>query len=297
MRWRAGLLVFSLSAVASSAGAEGEKAASKQTLEKPRYGSGAERRVANASFGASPEELLAIQGGCSVVCAQHEACIQQRCVETCSPSCRAGTYCTASGECEVLSHDQKTVLTEADRQRLSGAMSKDKTNAIFVDFGGIVGFGVRPGIEWGEKHAVLARLHLLNTGVMSYAAFAENEFQRFDWGFGLGTGYRHYEALGGNMRGIYYGAGLQFSVLRVGSRGVEDVNETLYSLSPYGEFGYRWVFGDFLLGLGPQLALSYPVASGISGRDANICEQTERCDDANKRRLVGTVNFEVGWFQ
>lgn len=99
------------------------------------------------------------------------------------------------------------------------------------------------------------------------------------------------------MRGIYYGAGLQFAVLRVGSRGRENVNETLYSLAPYGEFGYRWAFGDFLLGLGPQLAISYPVASGISGPDADICEETERCDDANKRRLVGTVNFEVGWFQ
>ena len=304
IRWRAMLLVLSLAAVASSAEPDDSAAEDSDNGEKsesgvipPRPGSGAARRASNASYGASAQELLAIQGGCTVVCEQHQACIEQRCIEKCRPSCQLGTYCAPSGECTPLPHPEKPILTEEDRQRLSGHQSKDKTTVILADFGGIVGYGVRPGIEWGQGDSLIARIHLLNTGVMSYAAFSENEFQRFEWGFGTSVGYRHYEATTGYMRGFYFGGGLDFSALRVGSRGEADVQQMLYSAAPYGEFGYRWVFGNLAVAFGPQLALRYPIATGLSGNDTDICERSERCDDIVGRRLEGTVNFELGWFQ
>jgi hypothetical protein len=307
IRWRAGVAVMAFAGIAFSAEPEDPAEpidSGASGVIPPRPGSGAERRVSNASDGASAHELLAIQGGCAVVCEQHQACIEQRCIEKCSPSCQLGSYCAPSGECTALPQPEKPVLTEADRQRLSGHQSKDKTAVVFVDVGGIVGYGARLGMEWGKRDSLVSRVHLLNTGIMSYAAFTENEFQRFEWGFGTSVGYRHYEASTGNMRGFYFGGGLDFSVIRVGTRGKKDadgknyaVQQMIYSAAPYGEFGYRWVFGDIAIAFGPQLALRYPVATGLSGDNTDICEETGRCEEIVGRRLEGTVNFEIGWFQ
>lgn len=297
IRWRAAFLVLSLAAVASSAEPDAPEGANSSGVVPPNPGSGAARRASNASYGASAQEILAIQGGCSVVCAQHEACIEQRCIEKCRPSCQLGTYCSPSGDCTALPHPEKAILTEEDQERIAGKKSKDKTTLVFVDVGGLVGYGVRPGMEWGKGDSLISRIHLLNTGIMSYAAFAESELQRFEWGFGTSVGYRHYEAATGYMRGFYFGGGLEFTAIRVASRGELDVQQTVYAAAPYGEFGYRWVFGDLAFTFGPQLALRYPVATGVSGEDTDSCSESDSCENIVGRKLQGTMNLEVGLFQ
>ncbi len=245
----------------------------------------AERRAAQA-----------YQDGCPVVCAQHQACVQHRCVDMCRPDCREGTHCTPAGTCEASSQPSHAILTEAERQRLSGLPSSDSKWLVFADLGGLIGFGVRPGLEYGDLDSVLFRLHFLNTGVMSHAVFVENENEYFDWGFGASVGYRHYESSWGNLRGFYVGGGLDYSVNLIRSRGETDLSQLRHAVAPYGEFGYRWVFDHFALAFGPTLALRYPVFVGTFGGDKELCKTEIECEETS-RRFEGTVNFEVGWFQ
>lgn len=236
------------------------------------------------------------RGGCPVVCAQHQACIHHRCVEMCQPDCREGTYCTPAGNCEPVTRRAEPELTEAERQRLSGLPSRDSRALVFIDMGGVLGYGVRPGLEFGTLHSGLLRLQLLNTGIMSHAVYVENEYERFEWGFGLSIGYRHYESSWGNLRGFYVGGGLDYSISMIGSRGDTDLNQMRHSAAPYGEFGYRWVFGSFMFGFGPTLALRYPVFVGSFGSDQDLCGKQFDCQETS-RRFEGTVNLELGWFQ
>lgn len=235
--------------------------------------------------------------GCPVVCDQHEACIEDRCVATCRPSCRRGTFCSASGECESIPQPQTPLLTETDRQRLSGAESADSKVFVFVDFGGIIGYGARVGVETGRRNTIVSRATLLNTGIMSHAAYVENEQQRFDWGFGASLSYRHYEKAAGNMRGFYVGGGLDYSVARLQLRGQLDIAQLQHSAAPFGEFGYRWVFGTFAIGFGPTLMVRYPVASTIVGQDSDLCGAEASCSEARGRRFEGMMHIELGWFQ
>lgn len=234
--------------------------------------------------------------GCPVVCAQHEACVQHRCVSMCRPDCREGTYCTPYGTCEAHVALSETRLTEAERQFLSGQPSRDSRWLVFVDVGGVIGYGARLGVETGVLNSLLLRLHLLNTGIMSHAVFVENENERFDWGFGASVGYRHYASTWGNLRGFYVGGGLDYSASLIESRGDTDLSQIRHSAAPYGEFGYRWVFGSFALAFGPTLALRYPVFVGTFGRDKDLCRTELECEETS-RRLEGTVNVELGWFQ
>lgn len=243
------------------------------------------------------EQPASDPGGCPVVCSRYEACIENRCVDACRAGCRVGTFCTASGECEPLPQPDVPILTEEDRQRLSGAVSREKKFVLFADVGGIIAFGLRPGFEYGIQHSVVSRVQFLNTGVMSHAVFQQNEFQRFDWGFGTSVGYRYYEAKWGNLRGFYFGGGLEYTAISVVDRTDNELRTILYTAAPFGEFGYRWVSGDFVYGFGPTLSLRYPIGTGFSLGNREACSQVSACDDIASRRFEGTLNIEIGWFQ
>lgn len=236
-------------------------------------------------------------GDCRTVCGQHEACIETRCVEMCRPSCRQGTFCTENGECAAIPVPEEPILTEADRQRLSGAESADSDTLVFVDVGGIIGLGVKPGIEFGKQHSIILRTTLGATGLMSHAYYADNEFLRYEFSFGGSVGYRFYEATWGNLRGFYFGGGIDYTYVRVADRNQPQFHESLNGVAPFGEFGYRWVFKDISIGFGPTLALRYPIATAFARSNAPSCAGEVTCDEARGRKFEGTVHFEVGWFQ
>src|SRR5690606_16960942 len=246
----------------------------------------------------SEEELSSRQpGGCPVLCSAHEACIEHRCVEMCRTGCRSGTYCTASGDCQPLPQPKVPSLTEAERQRLAGHKSAELKNVLFGDLGGIAGFGLAIGYEHGRESSFLLRGRMLNTGVMSHAVYAENEYERFAWGVGGSVGMRLYEATWGNLRGCSDGGGVDYSVIRVMDRVRTGEGQTLHSVAPFGEFGYRWVFGSFAIGFGPTIGLRYPVGTGFFSRGKAICRDEKGCADGDGRRFEGVLHLEVGWFQ
>lgn len=236
-------------------------------------------------------------GGCPILCSNYEACIEHRCVETCRPGCQPGAYCTADAECLPLPQPKEAILTEADRQLISGAESSDSKVLLLLNVGGVIGFGVQPGMEFGKKHSFIVRAQLMNTGLMTHAAYEENEFLRFEWGFGASAAYRYYEADWGNLRGFYYGGGVDYRITQVTARADPTSDEVVQTLAPFGEFGYRWVFGNFALGFGPTLAFRFPIASDVGKLNSEVCDVNADCEDVGASRFEGTMNVEIGWFQ
>lgn len=237
-------------------------------------------------------------GLCQEICDQDAACVDARCVVRCVPDCRDGTYCTADGECLPIQRGGSERPTEAELQGRLGASSADATHAAILDVGGVLFMGARPTYEWGRKHSFHVRLALLNTGMMPYFLEPQSASERFEWGFGASAGYRRYEAGWGNLRGFYWGGGLDYTVTEVRDPFDELVATVTHYGSGYGEFGYRWVFGDFLFGFGPALAVKVPfwtdrraLAGGGSCLSAGTCPR-----DVNAR-VEGTMVVEVGWLE
>lgn len=231
---------------------------------------------------------------CPEVCGANEACIHGRCVHTCVPDCRTGTICMPSGQC-MAPPVEKDRRTEDELARLAGAESADATQSLLIDLGGIFFLGAQVGYEWGARDAWIARLQLMNTGIMSYAIEPQNEFERFELGFGASLGYRRYEAKVGNLRGFYYGGGLLFQAVHTEDLFRGRFERTSYFTGPYGEFGYRWVFGSLLFGFGPNLSIRVPFAHTLYAREPGSCVYRNDCGTPGAARFEGTLALEIGW--
>lgn len=237
-------------------------------------------------------------GLCQEVCGQGEACVDARCVVRCVPSCREGTYCTADSECLPIPHGNVDVPTEAELQRRLGASSALATHAAVLDLGGVLFMGARPTFEWGYKHSFHVRAVLMNTGMMPYFLEPQSASERFEWGFGASVGYRHYEAQWGSLRGFYWGGGLDYAVTEVRDPFQELVATVTHYGAGYAEFGYRWVFGDFLFGFGPALAVKVPFwmdRRPLPG--GGDCLAAGTCPRDMNARVEGTMVVEVGWLE
>lgn len=235
-------------------------------------------------------------GLCDRVCDVGEACVDGRCLARCSPNCREGTYCTPSGQCMPMPTPPKEEETESELQTRLGSPSAGATMVVSADVAGVLFRGVRPTLEWGRKNAFLARLLLMNTGLMNYFEEPTDGYERFEWGFGVELGYRRYEAKTGNLRGFYYGGSLGYSLSAVG-----DFTSELYTVQNHrvgvlAEFGYRWVFDHLVFGFGPTLGLRVPVHERFRSTGSGSCVEDNSCDRPNPLLFEGTLAIEVGWF-
>lgn len=237
-------------------------------------------------------------GLCPQICGQDEACVDGRCSVRCVPSCRDGTYCTAERECLPIPKIGATQPTEGELQRRLGARSAAATHATVVDMGGVFFMGIRPTYEWGRRHSAHVRIMLMNTGMMPYFLEPQSAVERFEWGFGTSFGYRWYEAGWGNLRGFYWGAGLEYAVTEVRDPFQDLVATVTHYGSGYAEFGYRWVFGDFLFGFGPALAVKVPFLMDRRAMPGGgSCLAAGTCPRDTSARVEGTMVVEVGWLE
>ncbi len=236
-------------------------------------------------------------GLCAEVCGQDEACVDGRCLARCSPSCREGTYCTPAGECLPLPAAPQAEPTEEELQSRLGRPSRNATKAAVLDLGGVLFRGARPSFEWGRQHAFQVRAVFMNTGVMSYFLGLQTEYERFEWGFGASVGYRRYEAKWGNLRGFYYGAGLDYAVTEVRDESQGRYVAYTHYAGGHAEFGYRWVFDHFLFGFGPSLGTQVPFYNGFSSTGPDGCTASDACPVTSEPRFEGNMVVEIGWFQ
>lgn len=233
---------------------------------------------------------------CGEICNQNAACVDGRCVELCTPACREGTYCSASSECLPLPQVTREGDTEGELLLSKGQESLGSRHVALVDVGGALFLGVRPTYEWGVQHALLVRLQFMNTGASSYKVEIQSEHERLDWGIGTYFGYRRYETDFGNLRGFYWGGGGSYHAVSVRDTTSREVQTITHYAGIYGEFGYRWVFRDFLFGFGPSLGFRLPIAAHYLPLGPDSCTNGGDCSRDGRVSFDGAVSVEVGWF-
>lgn len=166
----------------------------------------------------------------------------------CIPVCQLGEKCV-DGQCEP---------TESGVESREPHWSDRETgtaDSIFTVHSNLLGaaqWGLTLGLELGTKYSAIARVRTLNVGVWPYLGAATGEI---DWGIGAAAGFRWYTAPGGNLRGFFMGAAVEYFHVE-GERA--PYTWTVGYLGPEVELGYRWIKKHFLVGVG--------IASGGLGR-------------------------------
>jgi hypothetical protein len=307
--WGWSLVGFAQSEPRARAAASGDTAAPEASQDAAEAGKSTPGSAESQTAASVKEELrddkkegtvdeaaiLSRRNKCSEVCRQDEACVHGRCIAACTPECRPGTTCAPDGSC-VRPPIRRDLRTEDELARIAGAESANDDEAFVLDPAGIAFLGVQASYERGATSAWVGRLLLMNTGLMSYTIEPQNEFERFDFGFGTAFGYRHYETSFGNLRGFYFGGGGLVHLVRVNDD-THDYARTTILTGPYGEFGYRWVFAHLLFGFGPNLSLRLPVANIFDAQGGHSCATSGTCPGPGAARFEGTLSLEIGWLQ
>lgn len=230
---------------------------------------------------------------CATVCSPSEACVDGRCIEACDPDCREGTVCTEYGTCVPVAQPSTPRWTEAEVQERHGGESKDRTSLVLFDPLGVAFQGVQLGYEWGAKNSFIVAARLMNTGFMSYSNEPLTEFERFEYGYGISLTRRFYEGRYGNMRGFYYGVGVEAQAIAVSLP--DDALRGTFKLAVLGHFGYRWAWEGFTFGFGPVVGVRTPVYSAYITEGDNACDKVP-CPLDTAPRFEGQLSLELGLF-
>jgi hypothetical protein len=231
---------------------------------------------------------------CPERCSQSEACIGGRCISSCEIECREGTFCTELGTCQPIPRPLEPVRTEAQLQTQLGPNSKGYRSVGYIDLAAIFFEGVQMAYEWGEHQSWIVGVRPLSTGFLNYTTAPRNEFETFDYGASLSLQRRFYETSFGNLRGMYYGFGLEaFGVHVVNSK--DRVERMTFDLAVLGHFGYRWAWDSLIVGFGPTISLRAPVYSIWYGANIDACSDNV-CGQFHDLSFRGALNVEIGFF-
>lgn len=285
------LWTVSLSGIMLAAGARAETVAEDRSPEAEELPLATLRSVTVPPAGVI--DTPSHRALCATVCSSSEACVDGRCIEACDPDCREGTVCTEYGTCVPVQKPSEPRSTEAEVQEKFGHESKQRTSLVLFDPLGVAFQGVQLGYEWGARKSFIVSVRLMNTGFMSYANEPLNEFERFEYGYGVALVRRYYEGLYGNMRGFYYGFGIEAQAIAV-SLPFDALRGTL-KLAFLGHFGYRWAWEGFTFGFGPVVGVRTPVYSAYITDGDDACEQVP-CPLDQTPRFEGYLSLELGLF-
>ena len=162
---------------------------------------------------------------------------------------------------------------------------------------GVLQFGLAPSLEVGGRHFGFAtRVRVMNTGLMSYfvAGRPQND-NNFVFGMGAGFAARGYFLGKGNMRGLFLGAALEYSFVRIDDSEDDLAEYRTHSIVPMGELGYRWAFNRFLLGVGISAGAAVPVAWSDEPIGSEGCFYEDSCDDTRSTFPFGLLRLDLGW--
>lgn len=162
---------------------------------------------------------------------------------------------------------------------------------------GLLQFGVAPTLEIGGRHwSTFLRVRPMNSGVASYFLVGTpSEDDNFIFGMGAGVGARGWVLGKGNMRGLFFGGGIEYAYTRVDDDEDDRAQWRTHSIVPLGEFGYRWVFGRFLLGVGLSAGAAIPVGWSDTPVGLDGCFYVDSCDDTRDVFPFGMLRLDIGW--
>jgi hypothetical protein len=230
---------------------------------------------------------------CEPTCRSGYGCVHSRCVSLCNPVCGAGETCNEQGEC-VLDRlsEPREQPKPLPRERDTSA---DSLVNLHADVAGALQFGVTPTVEVGKQLSGYLQLRVMNAGLASYLALPRDRDDDFRWGVGAALGVHLFTAERGNMRGVYGGLALEYAYVETRDDSKNFARHRTHALIPQADFGYRWAFGDLLLGVSAKLGLAIPVSQSSQRVGGNGC-QNSSCDDDTSLALIPGIVVDLGWF-
>jgi hypothetical protein len=251
---------------------------------------GTDARSAPPAPVATPQRTPS--GVCEPECRAGYMCLHGQCVSACNPVCGADEICTAEGECAPRPAEQPVAAVPVERRDPSA----DSRVNLHLNAVGPLQFGLNPTIELGKKWSGYLSVTPLNTGMSCYLLLGHDQGDRFRWGLAATVGTHVFFLNKGNMRGLYAGAALGYAFVRTQDKKYDLANYATHVLIPQVDVGYRWAFGNFLLGLGAQFGVSVPVAHWDHAIGANGCVFADSCNGHRRAWFLPGVVLDVGWF-
>jgi hypothetical protein len=234
---------------------------------------------------------------CIPSCRSGYTCVTGQCVSLCNPVCPSGQRCTAQGECTV---DTEPSLQSEEAGPAAPSPSPpspprhDSIVNLHLDVLGALQFGVTPTVEVGKRVSGYFRFRPFNTGVASYFLLARDRDHDLRWGIGTALGLHVFTNHDGNMTGFFGGPALEYAFVE--TRASTFVRYRDHALIPQLDFGNRWRFGSFLLGLGARVGLWVPVHTNVETFVGDFdCDDYSACEEA-KLRFAASVFLDIGWF-
>ena len=218
--------------------------------------------------------------GCLPACRVGFVCIDSACVTRCNPPCPGGRFCTAEGECAVGA---------PPAEPFADAFVNLHLNAL-----GPLQFGLSPTIELGGVLSAYLSLTFPNTGLLPYLLFPEGEGD-FVFGLAATVGMHLFSADKGTMRGFYGGIAVGYAFTHVSEETFEFGRYYTHSVVPQLDFGHRWAFGRFLLGLGVRGGVAIPVLAVDRPTTDPGC-LAFACDGERPVVVLGSLVLDVGVF-
>ncbi len=178
-----------------------------------------------------------------------------------------------------------------------GSASAQEKADSHVDFhmnaAGVLQLGLTPTIEFGGMVSGLARVRVMNTGLLSYVMLADlSDDETFKFGLGVGGGARFYPAGRGRMVGPYVGGGAEWVTTTVEDTSVDNERYQTQGIVPQAEGGYRWAFrSGMLLGVGAVGGVFLPIKA--TTQDLTTKVTRDRDESAT---FYGMVVFDIGFF-
>jgi hypothetical protein len=212
--------------------------------------------------------------------------------------CPADETCTADGEC-ISAHLAEH--PEANSERGAAPTPARDTSAdarvnLHVDAAGLLQFGLTPTLEVGETFSGFLRLRFMNTGLASHFLLGRDAEDDLRLGAGAALGIHWFTAKGGNMRGFYGGAALEYAFVETLDNTVDFARYRTHALIPQIDLGHRWAFGDFFVGVSGKLGLAVPFRSQALGIGDGPCPRLASCREDLPASFIPGIGVDLGWF-
>ncbi|MEY4509148.1 MAG: hypothetical protein RLZZ450_1270 [Pseudomonadota bacterium] len=193
-----------------------------------------------------------------------------------------------------MTHEPELVVSApSEPQRETSA---DSIVNLHIDVLGSLQFGLTPTLEIGKKVSGYLRLRSFNTGLASYFLLGRDRDDELHWGLGAALGLHVFLGRDGNMRGIFGGPSLEYAFVKTRDVTRDFVMYGTHVLIPQFDFGNRWAFESFLLGVGARVGLSVPISSFARPIGLDGCWRRGACDPHQDLMFVAGVFLDLGWY-
>jgi hypothetical protein len=248
------------------------------------------------SYGApAPVRRTASSDGCFPSCRDGFACLDNACVSLCNPVCPRGESCSADGRCFAEREQSCSEATPAAAPERTLDRSHDSIVDVHIDVLGALQFGLTPTVEVGKRVSGYLGVRALNTGMASYLALGRDREDEFRAGVGAMLGLHVFSAQRGNLRGFYGGPALEYVFVATRDLKRDFASYRTHMLVPEADFGHRWAFDRFLVGVGVRLALAIPVRDEAAPIGSSGCRRSQSCRENRDVSFVPGLVLDLGY--